>query len=138
RAEVHARLLEANLEFLRRGVDFTPQPEVTGGVRRAAAVAAQAPVGSIHAFRIPNVGGFLSGGQDFCVSNFPVHARVVYNGTRAIVVEDTSTVFNGNATFAGQMDTLYTKIGQEFDQLMFGVVQNNFGDPLRMDDQLDN
>jgi hypothetical protein len=35
------------------------------------------------------------------------------------------------------MDTLYQKIGQEFDQLMFGIVQTNFADPLRMDDLLD-
>ena len=134
RSEAHGRILEENLRHVRS----TPVPlDVPTADRRAALRANQATVGAILPYRIPNVGGFLSGGLDFCTSHFPVNARVVYTGTRAIVVEDTAQMFNGNPTFAGQMDTLYQKLGQELDQLMFGIVQTNFGDPLRMDDLLD-
>jgi hypothetical protein len=131
RNEAHGRLLEANLRLLSR-----VRPPIAPGPR-ASATASQVAVGTVLPFRIPNVGGFLTGGLDFCTSNFPVHARVVYNGTRAIVVEDTVTQFNGAATLAGQMDTLYQRVGEEFDQLMFGIVSGNFADPLRMDDLLD-
>ena len=35
------------------------------------------------------------------------------------------------------MDTLFQKLGQEFDDVMYDVDKTNFGDPLRMDDLLD-
>jgi hypothetical protein len=132
--DAHARLLEANRSAAARGVLRRESRSLV----RASAVSGQAPVGSVVPMRIPNVGGFLNGGADFCQANFAVNARVVYNGTRAIVLEDTATVFNGQATLVGQSDSLYRAIGEEFDANMFGIVEQNFGSPLRMDDQLDN
>jgi hypothetical protein len=132
--DAHARLLDANRSAAARGVLTTDSRPFV----RASAVSGQAPVGSVVPMRIPNVGGFLSGGADFCQSNFAVNARVLYNGTRAIVLEDTASVFNGQATLVGQSDSMYRAIGEEFDVNMFGIVEQNFGSPLRMDDQLDN
>jgi len=132
--DAHTRVSEAN----RAIIATTPTP-VSGAerTRANAAIAAQTPVGTIVPMRIPNVGGFLSGGADFCQNNFAINARVVYNGTRAIVVEDTASVLNGEPTLVGQSDDLYRAIGQEFDATMFDVVAQNFGSPIRMDDQLD-
>ncbi len=132
--EAHARLAEANRAILER---TTLTVDAAARSYARAAVAAQTPVGTIVPMRIPNVGGFLSGGADFCQNNFAIHARVVYNGTRAIVVEDTATVIDGQPTLVGRNDDVYRAIGQEFDATMFDVVAQNFGSPLRMDDQLD-
>ncbi len=132
--EAHTRVTEANRAILAQTPGPTPGAEP---MFARAAIAAQTPVGTIVPMRIPNVGGFLSGGVDFCQSHFPIHARVVYNGTRAIVVEDTATVFDGEATLVGQSDAVYRAIGQEFDTTMFDIVSQHFGSPLRMDDQLD-
>jgi len=132
----HARLVDANLAILAR-TPLAPMVAADARLPRAA-IARQTPVGAIVPLKIPNVGGFLSGGTDFCQSNFPVNARVVYNGSRAIVVEDTVSMFNGAATLVGQSDSLYRALGEEFDTAMFDVVDQHFGALLRMDDQLDN
>ncbi len=60
-----------------------------------------------------------------------IRARTVYTGTRAIIVEDIE------APLAGQMDDLLTAMGLEFDQVMWPILIQNFGDPLRLDPQLD-
>jgi hypothetical protein len=129
--DAHARLLTENAAIVAR----TPVP--VGAPRARAAISAQTSVGTIVPMRIPNVGGFLAGGADFCQNNFAVNARVVHNGTRALVLEDTATTFNGQPTLVGQSDSLYRALGQEVDALMFGLVEQHFGSPLRMDDQLD-
>ena len=128
--DAHMRLLDANMQMLRDASRSMLQaPAARGAIR--ANVTANQPVGSIVQMKIPNVGGFLTGGLDYCRDNFLISARVVYNGTKGIVLEDTA------APLAGQMDTLYQKVGQEFDDLMYDIDRNNFGDPLRMDDVLD-
>ncbi|MGZ8379287.1 MAG: Ig-like domain-containing protein [Gemmatirosa sp.] len=66
-----------------------------------------------------------------CARAIPVRARVVYVGTRSVVYED---VANGQA---GTMDGEYRQVGEEFDQVMFPILQRNFGEPLAMDGQLD-
>ena len=124
------RLLRANIEMLRQpGSVITESPAMRAAARSG--VTASQPVGSVVSMKVPNVGGFLNGGANYCTDNFPVSARVVYNGTKGIVLEDNAS------PLAGQMDSLYQKIGQEFDNLMYDVDRTNFGDPLRMDDLLD-
>ena len=66
-----------------------------------------------------------------CARAIPVRARVVYVGTRSVVYEDV-----GNSQ-AGTMDAEYRQVGQEFDDVMFPILQRNFGEPLAMDQQLD-
>ncbi len=127
--DAHTRLLEANIRML-RGWSIPTSPTAARGALRAA-INANQPVGSIVSMKVPNVGGFLSGGLNYCSDNFPISARIVYNGSKSIVLEDVA------APLAGQMDTLYQKVGQEFDNVMYDIVRNNFGDPLRMDDLLD-
>jgi hypothetical protein len=61
-----------------------------------------------------------------------IQARTVFVGARSIIVEDV------NAPFAGTMDAVFTAIGEEFDQVMWPILTGNFGNPLRLDSQLDN
>jgi hypothetical protein len=127
--DAHARLLEANIQRIKRMVpDFGRGAAGAGG---HAAIVASQPVGSTVSMRIPDVGGFLTGGLDYCRQHFVITARVVYNGTRAIVLEDAA------APLAAQMDTIYQKVGREVDDHMFELDRFNFADPLRMDDVLD-
>lgn len=60
-----------------------------------------------------------------------VQFRVVYSGTKMVILED------GSAPLAGTMDAEYVKLGQEFDQVMFDQLLT-FGDPLVVDSALDN
>ncbi len=60
-----------------------------------------------------------------------VSFRVVYSGTKMIIVEDAAS------PLAGTMDAEYVKMGQEFDQVMYDQL-SVFGDPLVVDSALDN
>lgn len=57
--------------------------------------------------------------------------KVVYSGTKIIVLEDAAS------PLAGTMDAEYVKMGQEFDQVMYDQLLE-FGDPLVVDSALDN
>ncbi|HEX6316840.1 MAG TPA: Ig-like domain-containing protein [Gemmatimonadaceae bacterium] len=57
--------------------------------------------------------------------------RVVYSGTRMVILEDNAS------PRAGQMDAEYVKLGDEFDQVMFDQLLA-FGNPLVVDSALDN
>lgn len=128
----HARLLEANINYLRaHRAELQANALRPRAALRTASININQPIGTVLQLRIPNVGGFGSGGLGFCSDNFAVNARIVYSGTRAVIVEDVT------APLANQMDTLFQKVGQEFDGVMFDVAKNNFGDPLRMDDLLE-
>jgi len=67
-----------------------------------------------------------------CTSFSSVKARVVYVGSKGIVLEDTDNAI------AGQVDTLLTRVGHEFDDVIFPILNTNFGNPLAMDAQLNN
>jgi len=60
-----------------------------------------------------------------------ISTRTVYVGTKSIIREDVA------APLAGTMDSYYTALGQEFDQTMFPVLEQNFGNPLVLDESLD-
>jgi len=88
-------------------------------------------VGSITTLKVPNLDA-----ADFCVSNTPLGFRTVYAGPHVVIVEDTTTVFNGLPTQKGQVDSYYVRIGDEFESAMWPILTTNFGNPLAMDAQL--
>lgn len=120
----HLRVLEENIRFLEQNARTLSR--ATPGTTRQSLTRASA-VGDQVTIRVPNISV-----SNFCTNYFEITGRVVYHGTRAIIVED-----NANP-MAGTIDTTYVALGQEFDALMFGVLETNYGNPLAMDDQLDN
>ncbi len=133
-ASVHARTLERSIEFVRRNA--APMRASAAERRRApnlmSATANQiATVGTITQLKVPNLDA-----TNFCLTSLPIGVRTVYVGQRAIVVEDTATTFRSQATLQGRMDDYLTRIGQEFDAVMWPILTANFGNPLAMDAQL--
>ena len=88
-------------------------------------------LGAITPLKIPNLDA-----QNFCQSNIPIGARTAWVGPHAVIVEDTTTVLNGQPTLKGQLDSLYAVIGQEFETVMWPILTANFGNPLKMDARL--
>ena len=127
----HARLLERNMEYIRaHGAEMR-------AVARAAVPSAinkqVVTVGNITTVKVPNLAA-----ANFCVTNTTIGVRTVYSGPHAIIVEDTTQIFAGGPTLAGQMDNYYQSLGQEFDNVMYPLVLANFGNPFVMDAQLGN
>ena len=122
---LHARILEENLRILeQRAPEFRhrmTQRRLQGAPGMAAAV------GDVQAVRIPNVNQ-----QNFCNEYIEVSAKVVYVGTRTIILEDVAN------PLAGQIDTTWAMVGQEFDAVMFNLLLDNFGDPIGTDPTTDN
>src|SRR5699024_4496553 len=80
----------------------------------------------------PNVGDTLSltiptNFSNLCTGGTPVRARVVFVGQHGVMLEDV------NAPLAGEADTLYRQVGQEFDTNMWRLLNENFGNPLAME-----
>lgn len=65
-----------------------------------------------------------------CSIGRDVKARVVYSGTKSIILEDVAS------PRAGQMDAQYRAMGQEFDEVQYPLLRANLGDPLAMDQKL--
>ena len=61
-----------------------------------------------------------------CSRGTDIRARVIYTGTRSVVLEDVA------APRAGQMDEQYRAIGDEFDRVQYPLLQSKIGDPLAM------
>jgi hypothetical protein len=61
-----------------------------------------------------------------CSTGRPVHARVVYVGTRALILEDI------RAPRPGRLDESYARLGAEYDQLVHPLLVSQIGDPLAM------
>ncbi|MFL5581526.1 MAG: hypothetical protein ACJ8AO_14245, partial [Gemmatimonadaceae bacterium] len=132
----HLRMLGLN-ESLIRGM---PSPTTAWAAERArrrrlgVSLATSAPpltLGAVSDVRIMNrddPGGNLCSTVNF----LSIGARTVYVGTRSIVLEDTLS------PLAGQMDTAYVRLAQEFDNTMFPILEQYFGNPLAMDADLDN
>lgn len=99
--------------------------------RSSLSSAAATTVGAISPVKIPNLDA-----ANFCLSNIPINARTVYSGTRAVILEDTSTFFGGRVTLAGQMDDYYRRLGLEFDNVDWPLITTNFGNPLAFDAQV--
>jgi hypothetical protein len=126
----HLRLLEENTRFLERNArGHYARLKARAATRTPrAALTRQSAVGDQVTLRVPNATAV----PFTCTNFFNVTGRVVYQGTRAIIVED-----NANP-LAGTIDTTYQAIGQEFDAVMFDILSNNYGNPLAMDDVTDN
>jgi len=117
-ARLHHAILESNQEIARLGgAGRMVGPDL------AAAIAEPPAPGEIVDLRVPSL-------NNLCSQYTPVAGRVVYSGTRAVILEDPA---NPNA---GHMDHVYHAIGQEFDQDMWPVLLANFGDPLAYNHQL--
>lgn len=84
-------------------------------------------VGDVVNLRIPNVNNLCS-----VSGSTMVGARVVFVGQHGVMLEDTLSPTRG------QLDTLYVRVGQEFDTNMWTLLNDNFGNPLAMDAQTDN
>jgi uncharacterized protein YjdB len=128
-AQQHARHLEQSrkhFEELRRLRRSTLRPAYS---RSGKVGAAPLPaVGSTQTLRFPASGG----GVVSCDADATVSARVVYVGSRLIILEDPAS------RLAGQMDSDLVAMGKEFDQEMYPLLVKYFGDPLAMDAELDN
>lgn len=126
-AEAHDHVLRANLQLLER---LKPQARAIARARVSGNLVQSAP--------LPNVGDMISINipKDFTnlcstASDSTIRARVVYVGTRAVILEDSASLL------AGQFDERYAAVGKEFDDVMFPILRTNFGDPLAMDAQTD-
>jgi hypothetical protein len=110
----------------RRGAS-TPSLSVSGSTAGApAASLASAPLteGSMTTLRFRTE-------LNSCSTFNNVRARVVYVGTKAIVLEDSI------APLAKTMDADLKDIGREFDNVMYPILTQNFGDILAYDSQTD-
>jgi hypothetical protein len=67
-----------------------------------------------------------------CATFTEVAGRVVYVGSRSVIVEAS------DSPLAGQMDADFQALGEQFDSQMFDILQTNFGNPLAYDARLDN
>jgi uncharacterized protein YjdB len=124
-ARVHRELLEqsrrmaaraGNAPALLRESRFAlPQLSVTATINGTARV------------RIPKLED-----PDFCASYRTITARVVYAGSHALILEDV------NSALAGRMDSYFQILGQEFDNVMYPILTQNFGNPLALDSLTDN
>ncbi len=90
----------------------------------AAAVNPPPAVGDMMTYRMPRTLGNYNAYDD-------VQFRVVYVGAKLIIFEDVV------APLAHTMDTEYQRMGQEFDQVTWPILQD-FGNPLVVDSALDN
>jgi len=66
-----------------------------------------------------------------CSTGRDIRARVVYSGTRSLVLEDVLS------PRAGQLDAQYRQIGDEFDRVQYPLLQSRIGDPLAMNSAMD-
>lgn len=127
----HVDIMRRNLDVLRAGLPIR-RATVSGPLRSAVtAAASMGTLGAITQLKAPNLDA-----PEFCVSSVPVGARTVFVGQHALILEDTATTFNGAPTLAGQMDSTYAAMGQEFDTVMWPILTGNFGNPLAMDSLL--
>ena len=138
--EEHRKHREAHGELLARSQELMDRLAPA----RAAMMASGAGAANLRtqsmssAQAVPNVGDILTlnipdiKGPNLCANPKVVSGRVVYVGTRGIVVEDVA------APLANTMDDKWRTIGQEFDQQQYAVLEQYFGNPVALDGTLDN
>ncbi len=127
--KAHARFMNQERQLARQ----LGNPKVKERARKAVGRGSAALVAA--AVAPPAVGDQLTYRMRRTLSNAvtydDVQFRVVYSGTKLVILED------GAAPLAGTMDVEYVKLGQEFDQVMYDQLLT-FGDPLVVDSALDN
>jgi hypothetical protein len=118
----HWQILEANRRLLERlgpprlgvpdgGLPPEPVPDV----------------GDVETFRIGQVGN-----PPTCDNYVEIDARAAWVGAKAVIFEDVE------APLAGTMDAYFQALGEEFEAVMYPVLEEYFGDPLVMNAQLRN
>ncbi len=126
RAQSHLMMLEANRDVAAQARRAPPE------VREQVTPTLQVPTaGTVVPVRIPALGQ-----PNFCDNFTAIGARTVFVGARVVILEDTSSVIDGQPTLARQMDGAYATIGAELDVAGWATVQA-FGNPLVMDSRLD-
>jgi hypothetical protein len=130
----HEQVLELSAAFLRAHAGAVRAGLSASTAQSRPTISAQlSTVGEISSVKLPNLSAV-----NFCNSSTPFNVRTVFVGAHSIIVEDTTTIFGGAPTLAGQMDSFYTQVGQEVENVMYPIVLANFGDPLAMDSKLGN
>lgn len=133
----HRRVLDADRRLVqRRGNPLRAIARLRERAERAGTAARRMPVtralapnlGDVLPFHIRDIDNDV--GDTICVKGFDVQARTVYVGEKTILFEDV------NSPVAGQIDSFYDAIGHEFDQVIYPMLVENFGDPLAFDSQL--
>ncbi len=134
---LHRRVLEADRRLVqRRG---NPASAIARLRARAELEGAQARRAPVARALDPQVGDLLplhirdierDVGDTICVRGFDVQARTVFVGDKTILLEDV------NSPVKGQIDSFYDSIGREFDDVIYPMLVENFGDPLAFDAQL--
>ena len=121
----HATFMGRERELARQlGSPRLKQRRRDRGTALSQAAVAPPAVGDVLTYRMRST---LTSPQTYDEVNF----RVVYSGTKLVVLEDVT------APDAGTMDAEYVRLGEEFDQVMYGQLLT-FGDPLVVDSALDN
>ena len=131
--ESHARLLDANREITRALGDptrYRPRGATRGTTSgelapSLARAAADPVVGDLVPMRV------WTHDSGSCNQYDEITARTVYVGRHVIIREDIA------APLARTMDDYYRALGQEFDDTMYPILVENFGDPIVLDPQLD-
>ena len=123
-ARAHGEILGKNMELLQRY--GAPAHAALRSVNRVSAQQMPPAIGDLIPMKLPDI--TING----CTSFTNVIGRVVYVGAKAIMLEDTASPLKGQA------DALYRKVGEDFDNVMFPILNANFGNPLVMDAQLNN
>ncbi|HEX7122468.1 MAG TPA: hypothetical protein VF178_08890, partial [Gemmatimonadaceae bacterium] len=113
----HARDMRAAIAATRAALTAATGPQLSVNV-------ALPVVGDEMTIRVPQL-------SDVCKFT-TVRARVVRVGSRSIVLEDT-----GSPT-ARTVDAQLNEMGREFDEVMFPLLLENFGNPLALDGLTDN
>lgn len=127
RDKAHGEWLERSLAFLRTHESPVKalQRARANGERFTSTV--PPTVGAVVSINVPDLNS-----SNLCTNSLTISGRVVYAGTRAIIVEDAAT------PLAGTMDAVFSTLGQSFDNTLFPILTANFGNPLALDPLLDN
>lgn len=134
RSAAHLIELESNrllYQELKKSFSAASKGSPAGRTARASMSAAVPVLGDIRSFRVlqPSTAVGATGG---CSNFVEISAKVVYVGTKTIIFEDVA------APLAGQMDSHFIRLGQEFDTAMYPTEATYFGDPLVTDAFTDN
>jgi hypothetical protein len=126
----HIVQLEANRSIyarMKNRFSRAPRKSVGSSTTLRTSYAVRPPVvGDTRAFRVSQPSTAV-GASGTCSEFVEISARVVYVGNKSIIYEDVA------APLAGQMDSYFTQMGQEFDASMYPTVSTYFADPLVTD-----
>lgn len=133
--DLHYRLLDESRRIAerpeaRRTSRSAPVRLSVSGAPNAVTSTSTPVVGSVLSLKIANLNA--PAGTIACSQPLSVRARVVHVGERSIVLEDET------APLARTMDTYYERIGREFDERMYPVLEQHFGNPFAYASALDN